>query len=782
MSQIILGPQPKKSLDGSVKKAAFSFLEKLQANDASPGLHIEPIIGSMDSRVRTGRVNEFWRAVLVQIQGRGDTHYVYLGTFPHDDAIAFAKTASVRINPRNGIAELIKADRATRRDAPVLEHTTDLSPLEQSEPLPSATTPLAPSLLELHGVSLKDLLGLGLDASLAEKAITVGGVDAADAESAMLELADTATVAWQGLALVDLAVGTPLAEVAEKLALPDAAPLAAAADAPTDDQLIDSLQHPASRLDFAFIENDASLRAAIEDEDFGRWRVFLHPEQRAYATKNRNGSFRLSGGAGTGKTVVLVHRARHLARQNPDARIVLTTFNRTLAASLVEQLRLLDPGVRITETLGAPGIYVGGLDQIARRVLQRGAARLSGSGDAPGSVAAVLGPRTAEVLGNTPTARWDAAISLAGESLPNELCSPAFFQAEYAAVVLPNQLTNRDQYLHVRRPGRGTALSRSLRNAVWDVVEAYRASAAAGATTDFEEKAMIAAVDLDEAEKLAGGGDQVSNSSVPFARLADHVLVDEGQDLSPARLHLVRALVPPGPSDIFIAEDSQQRIYGQKIVLSRYGINIRGRSRRLTLNYRTTAQNLRFAVGVLSDAQFVDMEDGDTTVAGYRSARTGPPPQTMGYQSLVDEYQQAASLVKSWINDPEDPTQPETIGILVRNRAAGSKLVTGLADNNIDARFIEEELPPAAGKPLVMTMHRSKGMEFRRVILFDVSETSDPTWMNGMPEAERADARLRDRSLVYVAATRARDTLVVMWKGAPSLLLPVGPASVGLAP
>lgn len=768
MPQIILGPQPKKSLDGSVKKAAFSFLEKLQANDTSPGLHIEPINGSTDPRVRTGRVNEFWRAVLVQIHGSGDTHYVYLGTFPHDDAIAFAKSASVRINPRNGIAELITADQETRYEPPVLERSTDLSQTPPSAPAAPTAPPLAPSLLEAHGVSLKDLLDLGLDISLAEQAITVAGEDTADAESAMLELADTAAVAWQGLALVDLAVGTPLAEVAEKLALPDAAPLAAAADEPTADQLISSLQQPASRLDFAFIENDAALRAAIEDEDFGRWRVFLHPEQRAYATKERKGSFRLSGGAGTGKTVVLVHRARHLARQNPDARIVLTTFNRTLAASLVEQLKLLDPDLKVHETLGANGIYVGGLDQIARRTLQRSSARLSGSGDAPGSVATVLGPRTAEVLGNTPAARWDAAISLAGGSLPNELRSPAFFQAEYAAVVLPNLLTSRDQYLHVRRPGRGTALSRSLRNAVWDVVEAYRASAAAGATTDFEEKAMIAAVDLDEAAKVAGGD----------ARIADHILVDEGQDLSPARLHLVRALVPVGPNDVFLAEDSQQRIYGQKIILSRYGINIRGRSRRLTLNYRTTAQNLRFAVGVLSDAQFVDMEDGDTTVAGYRSSRTGPPPRAEGYQSLADEYKHAADLVRSWIADPDNPTKPETIGILVRNRAAGSKLMTGLADNGVDARFIEEELPPAAGKPLVMTMHRSKGMEFRRVILFDVSEASDPTWMNSLPDAERADAHLRDRSLVYVAATRARDTLVVMWKGEPSLLLPTRRASV----
>src|SRR5690606_16083349 len=325
--------------------------------------------------------------------------------------------------------------------------------------------------------------------------------------------------------------------------------------------------------------------------------------------------------------------------------------------------------------------------------------------------------------------------------------------------------TTLEQYLHVRRPGRGTALSRSLRRTVWEVIEGYRASAAANGSTDFEEKARIAALDLNAEADRTG------------TRYADHVLVDEGQDLSPSRLHLVRALVEPGPDDLFLAEDSQQRIYGQKVVLSRYGINIRGRSRRLTLNYRTTAQVLRFAVGVLSDEQFTGLEDDDATIAGYRSARSGPPPRIEGLPSLDDEYKKAAELITTWVHDPEDPTRPETIGLLVRNRPAASKLVNGLAEHGVDARFVEDEMPTASGKPLVMTMHRSKGMEFRKVILFDVSASTEPTWMEGLPSAEAADAHLQNRSLVYVAATRARDVLAVIWRGAPSPLLPVGDAS-----
>jgi superfamily I DNA/RNA helicase len=274
---------------------------------------------------------------------------------------------------------------------------------------------------------------------------------------------------------------------------------------------------------------------------------------------------------------------------------------------------------------------------------------------------------------------------------------------------------------------------------------------------------MLAAVHLD-----AGARAEVR----PVPRPADHVLVDEGQDLTPARLLLLRALAEEGPDDLFLAEDSQQRIYGQKIVLSRYGINIRGRSRRLTLNYRTTAQNLRYAVGVLANEQFVDLDDESATVAGYRSARSGPPVIAEGLGSLAGEYKEAAELVRSWIESPERPTKPENIGLLVRDRSSGNRLVTGLADHGLDARFVESEMPTGSGKPLVMTMHRSKGMEFSKVVLFDISESSDPGWISSLPEAERADARLRDRSLIYVAATRARDELAILWKGSPSQVLP----------
>lgn len=244
--------------------------------------------------------------------------------------------------------------------------------------------------------------------------------------------------------------------------------------------------------------------------------------------------------------------------------------------------------------LGEPGIYIAGVDAIAHRVLTSYATELGGSDGKPGAVAQVLGPRTAQVSKHTHSQAWAIAADEHGAGLGPELCTPSFLESEYATIVLPNLVTTREEYLKARRTGRGVSLNRARRNAVWDVIEAYRAAAAADGTTDFEEKSAIAAQVL---RNINGRG------------LADHVLVDEAQDLSPSRLMLLRALAAPGKDDLFIAEDSHQRIYGQPIVLGRYSINIVGRARRLTLNYRTTEQNLRYALGILSGAEYTDLVD-----------------------------------------------------------------------------------------------------------------------------------------------------------------------------
>lgn len=761
MAQIVMGPSQTGAIDGSVRRAAYAFLEKLAEDDTRPGLHIEPINGSVDARVRTGRVDKFYRAVLFKVQGQEETaHYVYLGILPHDDAIAFAKRARLKVNPVNGIAELIMAsepetaaepDPVKSRPADAVPAVSDSMPGVVGErasvadvagepvPVDEAVPEAAQPMLVGHGVTHETLVELGIGERLAAMAL------AATTDDELITVLDDAPQ-WQALALIDLAGGKPVTDVRETLGI---GKVALSGEEETDEELLEALQHEAAQLQFAFIENNEELRKAIEEDDFGAWRIFLHPEQRRYATRSWGGAFRLSGGAGTGKTVVLLHRARMLARRNPTASILLTTFNKVLADALKTDLRRLDAGVTIADKLGDPGVYIAGVDSAVHSVVQG-----AKDGIRP-ALEDVLGSRSDVIKGRTHNSAWLDAMG-GVEDLPVELRSAAFFQAEYSMVVLPDRITEQSDYLRVRRPGRGVALDRRKRQQAWKVIEAYRARASVEGSIDYSELAAVAA------SYLAGAGGGV----------VDHVLVDEGQDLEPAKWQFLRALVAGGENDLFIAEDSHQRIYGQRVVLGRYGIRIIGRARRLTLNYRTTAENLRYAMAVLSGGEYVDLEDEPEDARLYRSARSGPEPALVATSSLGDGLSRTAALIRQWRE--ADDVVPETIGLLVRDARRAQELVQGLDERGVSVRLVDANREVRPGKPIVMTMHRAKGMEFSRLVLFDVSRDSIPAEyaIDRLSDGDRKDAMLRERSLLYVAATRARDELVVMWRGEPSELLP----------
>ncbi|WP_444664287.1 UvrD-helicase domain-containing protein [Cellulomonas sp. CW35] len=731
---VMAGKAPHKIADGALKKKAWTFLEKLQEDDTTPGLHIEPINGSRDPRVRTGRVDEFWRAVLFKLTGQGDTHYVFHGIWAHDDAIAVAMKVTLKQNPINGmpVIEEIAVPEPTPAPIPTpagpTADTTPVPPRPVEEDLAQDGAP-TPTLVAL-GYSRDDLVQrLGLPEALADAALAVA------TEDDLLTLAAEHD-GWIGLVLVDLGSGEPVESIIERL---DLTPEPTTGDA--DEDLVRALRRPAARTTFAFIEGQEELRRVIEADDFEAWRVFLHPEQRRYVDQRTNGPFRVSGGAGTGKTVVLVHRARALAARDPHARIVLTTYTTNLADALRDQVRRLDPSVPLVE-LGAPGIHVTGVDALARAVVRR----------APGPAldaaqTAVLGESRSHPNQRTPHARWRAVLDHVATSLPATVANESFLKDEYDLVVLPSGVTTLEEYLRVRRTGRGVALDRASRTEMWRLLQEYRTQARLDGSLDFAEAGVVAAAYLK------------GTPGHPGAQLADHVLVDEGQDLTPAHWKLLRALAPSGPDDLFIAEDSHQRIYGHRTPLKRLGVNIVGRSRRLTLNYRTTAQNLRWALAQLDGVEWVDLE-GEQEQTGYRSARTGPPPEVVHTASLSEELAVVVDRVQSWLPTTEDPG---TVAVLVPDRQQRDRVAQALADAGVPAHPVDRERPPAK-KVAVMTRHRAKGTEFSKVLLTDVGWTApwEVQRLAAMDAAEREDAEQRNRSVLYVAATRARDELVVV--------------------
>ena len=609
MPTIIMGKLASK-IDGSIRGKAMAFLQKLGTDDTTSGLHIEPIENAADPRVRTGRVDNAWRAVMFRLDSDGERHYVIHGIWPHDDAIAVARRVRLSVNPINGLPQIAEIE-------------------PPAEPVPADTkTPVSQSLLVSLGHDRHALVEtLGLPEHVAGQAL------AAVDEDAVLDLAQQHE-GWIGTILVDLAAGDAVDSVVARMELEKATP---SGDADAD--VLHSLKRPGAAFQYALIGDQDELRRVIEGGDFGAWRIFLHPEQRRYVERSYNGPFRLSGGAGTGKTVVLVHRARALVRRDSDARIVLTTFTTNLADVLSDSLTQLDPRAPHAKKLGQTGVYVTGVDALASAVLRGAGSSLATS------VREVLGEDRSAPLARTAGTRWREIAESTGTSLPPALANESFLSSEYGHVVLPNKIHDEAGYLRVRRPGRGVALDRAKRSVVWELIAAYRAQSRIDGSLDFTEAAAVAAA------HLAGQTDKP----------ADHVLIDEGQDLSPSHWQLLRALTSEHPDDLFIAEDVHQRIYGMRVVLSRYGVAIVGRSQRLTLNYRTTAQNLHYAMNIIEGGQYLDLED-QTETTGYRSARTGPGPTVVPVESLSAELQVIGDHVQAWV---EAGTDADTVAVLV---------------------------------------------------------------------------------------------------------------------
>ena len=807
--------------DPSLRAKIGPFISKLSTMTTSSGLHLEPIRGSRDRRVRTARVTDFYRAVLFELAADGEVVYVIHGIWPHDEAIKIAESVTVHVNPRNGITEVVNVGdligldprtveearrtaqaelAAAQREADELARETARIQAANAEArrrneeaaqgtdaasAPTQAPGTEPVAAGSHRGEEGTVAGTAVETTAVPGAVVVPsrdqapvwpdgltvemlhdelGIDvrlgaaalAAQRESQLLDLASTARVPWQGEALLNLATGATIEEIREDFGLRPSRDVSAE---PTDADLIAGLRTRAARSTFTWLESDEDLRRAIEGLSFAEWQLFLHPQQRALVERRANGPMRVSGGAGTGKTVIAVHRAVELAKRDKadgqEPRILLTTYTRNLADDLRRQVAQLEPRLPFTEKLSEPGVMVSGLDRVARMILQQAGAKISPIAQE------VIGQPRGRVLTYPRENVWQEVLTLMGDELPEKLRSADFLESEYELIVLPQRVTTLKQYLRVRRPGRGVALDRSKRAVVWKAMERYRDRSADLGVTSFDEQLALAAAWLDQEAALG--------TPRPFR----HVLVDEAQDLTPAHLQLLRALVEPGPDDLFLAEDSHQRIYGKKITLSHYGIQVRGRSRRLTRNYRTTRQNLDVAFGILDPGTYEDME-GQAEEHHYISPRSGPEPLLLHATDRADELSKAAELLTVWLEQDRDSedSAPESIAILVRDRYQRDAVVNGLAQHGIEVRAVDREAA-GRGRPVVMTMHRAKGLEFRKVLLFDVSKNAIPRPLRDQQysDADHDDALLRERSLLYVAATRARDQLAISWSGEASPLI-----------
>ena len=406
--------------------------------------------------------------------------------------------------------------------------------------------------------------------------------------------------------------------------------------------------------------------------DFEAWRTFLHPTQRSVAQRPVfNGPAKVTGGAGTGKTVSAIHRARFLAQQLNDSdddssRILVTTYTNSLADNLDRTLR----------SFCSPDQYrrlqVATVDSFARQTLSAAKVRVR-----------PVDNRTIRQLAD------DAAV-MAG--LDNEGRDGRFLLTEWEQVILARGLTTLVDYVTSPRPGRGTRLARSSRTRVWAALEYLLG--------DLERRNVVTYLRIAD----AAADILTARTSKPFA----HVTVDEAQDLHPAQWRLLRQAVAAGPNDLFIAGDAHQRIYDHRVSLLSLGIDTRGRSRRLKINYRTSQQILGWALAILT-GQRVDDLDGDIeSKVGYRSALDGPVPTIQRFATPAEEAEFVAAQAQEWI---EEGVAHSAIGIAARRRRDLRAVQDAL--DEADIRWTEIRAGSKKSGVQVGTMHSCKGLEFR---------------------------------------------------------------------
>ena len=753
------------------QKGVRSLIARFNTDPTASGLNYERIHTARDPAMRSLRIDRGYRAIVLKPE-RSDVHML-LWADKHDEAYAWAARHECRINPETGALQVYAPMTDFPGEAPERGRETAaggpsgredgrnagaagprIGPDEQASEHPgraegrphevpgrSAETGRPPAgtsgePADTHGSpaeataasdepppafrTLKDreLARLGVPPAMLAEVRMVRGEEALDAMQARLPVE-----AYEALFLY-LA-----GETYEQLVLEREAP----AEPVDTGDFAKALERDESRARFVVVEDEMELEAML-NAPLERWRVFLHPSQRRLVERRWNGPVRVLGGAGTGKTVVAMHRARRLARDPQPGRILFTTFTRNLAADIENNLRAICTPEEMAR------IEVTNLDRWVAHFLRRRRYRF----------------RIVYDRGRDAGEAWQRALDLKppGLDFPD-----AFYGDEWEQVVQANGVTTADEYLRVPRTGRGVRLSRAARARVWPVFEEYRAQLAERGLKEVDDAFRDAAALLRE-----------DRGALDYAA----VIVDEAQDMGAQSWRLIRAIVPQGPDDLFITGDGHQRIYGRnRVVLGRCGIDVRGRARKLRLNYRTTEQTRRWAARLLAGRAIDDLDGGADDGRGIRSLTRGPAPIRKHFETREEQ----ARYISGYLEGLRDGGEPlRGVCIVARTRRERDAVAAGLEEEGLKSVTLEAGAidDGEAEEVRLATMHRVKGLEFDRVVIASMNDGLAP-----LPAAleercdavERESAETGERALVHVAATRAKREVLVLSFGRPSRLL-----------
>ncbi|MGF1614203.1 MAG: UvrD-helicase domain-containing protein [Gammaproteobacteria bacterium] len=671
------------------------FLTNFQRNPTSPGINYERIQTARDPNMRSVRIDQAYRGIVLKPE-RGEV-YMLLWVDKHDEAYAWAAKHQCDINAATGAIQVYEVEQGDWKPAAVPAHETVV---------PGAYAELTDDDLLLLGVP-EPLLGL---------------VRSVHSEFELDSIQHRLPVeVYEGLFLY--MAGTRLADILAEREPPPAATVDV-------EDFSKALEKAETRSRFVVVEDEFEL-ASMLNAPLEKWRVFLHPSQRRLVEGAKKGPVRVLGGAGTGKTVVAMHRAKWLAENLPtDAgKILFTTFTKNLATDIEQNVSAICSPAQMAR------LEVTNLDSWVVRFLRK---RKYAYQLAFGEDTGAYWQRALDVKPSTP-------------DLPD-----AFYREEWERVVQPQGIEKSEQFMRASRLGRGTRLNRAQRVAIWPVLEEYR-----------NQLALAGRREISDAYGDAAALLQHEALPAPYAA----VVVDEAQDMGPQAFRLLRAMVPEGANDLFIVGDGHQRIYGRnKVVLSQCGINIRGRSQKLRINYRTTEEIRRWAVGLLEGKPIDDLDGGRDSNDVYKSLTRGDPPQVRVFR---DQGEQAEFLRQFLLSERDSGTALSHICVVARTNSELDGIEQNLVRADIPVSRINPKEPDRSRQDGVRlaTMHRVKGLEFDTVILASVNERLVPLAhvLAAKGDAvEQQQADIEERALVYVAVTRAKRQALVLAYGKPS--------------
>lgn len=670
-------------LTGEEQKTVKTTAFDLQLNPANPGHSFHKLDHARDPRFWSVRVSSDIRLIV----HRTDTSLLLCYVDHHDQAYRWAERRKLETHPKTGAAQLVEI-RET------VQEITVHKVVEAAQP-----TVIKPPLFQK--VADEELLGYGVPEEWLPDVKAVG-------EDGLLELADHLP-GEAAEALLELATGgTPRTVV----------PVGA---------VTDPFQHPDALRRFRVMANAEELAQALE-YPWEKWTIFLHPAQRQWVERDYSGPARVSGSAGTGKTIVALHRAAFLARTQPDSRVLLATFSETLANALRTKLRrLISAEPRLGERL-----EVHSLNAIGERLYE-----------SPFGTPALATP-----------SQIRQALKEAAGKVPGHRFSLPFLVSEWNDIVDAWQLETWEAYRDVKRLGRKTRLPEAQRVTLWQIFEGVRADLKTQGLTTYA--ALFSAL----AKHLEG------RKHMPF----DHVVLDEAQDVSIAQLRFLAALGTGRPNALFFAGDLGQRIFQQPFSWKTLGVDIRGRSRTLHINYRTSHQ-IRMQADRLLGPEVSDVDGNTETRTGTVSVFNGPAPTVRSLPSPEGETAFVADWLKARI---AEGIQPHELGVFVRSEAQLDRARAATAQAGLPHKVIDDQVDTTHGYASICTMHLAKGLEFRAVAVMACDDEIIPLAErieSAGDDSELEEIYTTERHLLYVACTRARDFLLVTSGGGVSEFL-----------